>query len=99
MSGYNSADPLSLKYMGITGRWTNHEEKKGYWGPLSQQEATIDAYKQQLASMRTPDAGGDYASVAIRSVTDSMSSITNVIARLSGIRSKVLGRPTSPRFQ
>lgn len=92
MSGYNSDDPLSVKYMGITGRWTNHEEKKGYWGPLSQQEATIEAYRQQLASMRTPDAGGDYASVAIRGVTDSMSSITNVIARLSGIRSKVLGR-------
>jgi hypothetical protein len=92
MSGYNSADPLSIKYMGITGRWTDYEKKEGYWGPLSQQEATIEAHKRQLASMRTPDAGGNYASVAIRQVTQSMSSITGVIARLSGIRSKVLGR-------
>ena len=38
MSGYNSTDPVSLKYMGITGRWTDYEKNLGYWGPLAQQE-------------------------------------------------------------
>lgn len=92
MTGYSGNDPIVLKYMGITGRWENYEKKEGYWGPLSQQEATIEAYKSQLASMRTPDASGDYASIAITGVTQSMNGITNFISRLSGIRSKVLGR-------
>ena len=77
--------------MGITGRWTDYEKKQGYWGPLSQQEATIEAYKNQLASMRTPDAGGDYANLAITGVTNSMTAITSAVSRLSAIRSKVLG--------
>lgn len=40
MQGYNSKDPVSLTYMSKTGRWTNYKEKKGYWGPLAQQEVT-----------------------------------------------------------
>jgi hypothetical protein len=35
MGGYNSSDPVSLKYMGITGRWIDREKNRGYWGPLS----------------------------------------------------------------
>lgn len=92
MGGYFDNDPISLKYMTLTGRWTDYAKKQGYWGPLSQQEAAIEANKNQLASMRTPDASGDYASVAITSVTNSMSSITLVISRLSAIKSKVLAQ-------
>ncbi len=64
MTGYDSSE-VSLKYMSITGRWTDYEKKLGYWGPLAQQEATIQAQKAKLASMRTPDSSGDYANIAI----------------------------------
>ncbi|MFM0201334.1 hypothetical protein PQR53_15850 [Paraburkholderia fungorum] len=91
MIGYNSAEAVSIKYMGQTGRWTNFEEKKGFWGPLAQQEAKIAAEKAKLASMRTPDIGGDYANIAITNVTNAMTSSANLIQTVSGIKSRVLG--------
>ena len=31
LQGYNSSNDISLKYMGLTGRWTDRENNKGYW--------------------------------------------------------------------
>ena len=90
MGGYNSSDELSLKYMGLTGRWIDKEKNTGYWGPLAQQEAAIDAQKAKLAGMRTPDSSGEWAGMAIANVTRSMSEVANIISRLSGIKSRVL---------
>ena len=58
MKGYNGSNEVSLKYMGITGRWVNREEQKGYWGPLAQQEAVLEAQNIKLRSMSTPDTIG-----------------------------------------
>ncbi len=90
MGGYNSSDELSLKYMGLTGRWIDKEKNTGYWGPLAQQEAAIDAQKAKLAGMRTSDSSGEWAGMAIANVTRSMSEVANIISRLSGIKSRVL---------
>lgn len=90
MGGYNSSDEISLKYMGLTGRWVDKEKNTGYWGPLAEQEATIDAQKAKLAGMRTPDSSGEWAGMAIANVTRSMSEVANIISRLSGIKSRVL---------
>lgn len=90
MGGYYGNCEISLKYMGLTGRWTEKENKKGYWGPLAQHEAAILAEKSKLASMRTPDSSSDYALAAISSVTKSMSATAAYIATLSGIRTRVL---------
>ncbi len=92
LSGYNSTDPVSLKYMGITGRWVDREKGTGYWGPLSQQEATIEAEKAKLSSLRVPDSSGEWASVAIGTVTNEMRRTANLISRLSGIKSRVLAK-------
>jgi hypothetical protein len=92
MEGYNSSNPISLMYMGLTGRWTDKENNKGYWGPLAQQEASIAAEKAKLASMRTPDVSTDYAAIAINNVTQAMSASANYISRLSGIKTRVLAR-------
>lgn len=92
MGGYNGSNPISLKYMGITGRWVDREKQTGYWGPLAQQEAAIDAEKAKLASLRTPDSSGEWASVAIANVTNAMTACANSISRLSGIRSRVLAQ-------
>ncbi len=61
MQGYNGTNEISLKYMGLTGRWTNRDEKKGYWGPLAQQEAALAAQNIKLKSLTTPDTSGDWA--------------------------------------
>lgn len=91
MSGYNTTNPTSLKYMGLTGRWTDYEKKLGYWGPLAQQEATIEAERAKLASLRTPDSSSDYAAIAIGNVTSAMTASASMISRLSGIKTRVLG--------
>ncbi len=33
MGGYNATDPISIKYMTLTSRWTNFSKKEGYFGP------------------------------------------------------------------
>jgi len=90
MGGYSSTDPISLKYMSITGRWTDIEKKKGYWGPLAQQEALIIAERAKLAAMRIPDTAGDYALLATSNATNAMTVSANLISRVSGIKSRVL---------
>jgi AbiTii-like protein len=92
MSGYNSSDEISLKYMSITGRWINREKNLGYWGPLAQQEAAIAAEQAKLAALRTPDSSGEWASVAIANVTNAMTQTANNISTLSAIKSRVLAQ-------
>lgn len=92
LGGYNNTNPVSLKYMEITGRWLDHEKGTGYWGPLAQQEASINAEKAKLASLRVPDTSGDYANIAIQHVTGTMTASSNYISRISGIRSRVLAQ-------
>jgi hypothetical protein len=89
MGGYENT-PVGIKYMSLTGRWVDAQKQQGYWGPLSQQETLIQAYRNQLAAMRTPDAGGDYANLAILNVTNAMNAITSNISRMGGIKSRVL---------
>lgn len=90
MGGYNGSNEISLKYMGVTGRWLSKEKQTGYWGPLAQQEAAIEAEKAKLAALRTPDSSGEWASIAIGNVTKAMTQAANNISRLSGIRTRVL---------
>lgn len=92
MGGYDESNEISLKYMNITGRWIDIEKQTGYWGPLAQLEAAMDAEKAKLASLRTPDSSGDWAGAAIVNVTKAMTACTNNISRLSGIRTKVLAQ-------
>ncbi|MBC2724303.1 hypothetical protein [Desulfosporosinus sp.] len=91
MRGYNSSNKISRKYMGLTGRWTDIEKGYGYWGPLAQIEAAIDAQKSQLSAMRIPDSSGDKALLAVNSAANAMSTTSNNISTLSGIKSRVLG--------
>jgi AbiTii len=92
LGGYNNSNPISLKYMTLTGRWLDKEKGSGYWGPLAQQEASINAEKAKLAALRVPDTSGDYANIAIQHVTGAMTTSSNYISRISGIRSRVLAQ-------
>lgn len=89
MRGYNGSDATSLKFMGKTGRWTKKDEKKGYWGPLAQHEAAIEAESIKLRSMTTPNTGGNAGFPVMRMHQQQLTATTNYIAILSGIRSRV----------
>lgn len=90
MKGYNASNEISIKYMGITGRWTNKEEGLGYWGPLAQHESAIEAENIKLRSMSTPDTSGDWAYRVMQMYENQMAATTNYISILSGIKSRVL---------
>lgn len=91
MRGYSSIDPISLKYMSLTGRWTNYEEKKGWWGPLGQHEATIEAKKAQIEATKINSVSGDGAIGVTRITAQNHANLSQSIQALSGVRSKVLG--------
>lgn len=91
LGGYNSTEPLSLDYMGRTGRWVDRKEKKGHWGPLARQEATVDAYKLRLQSLTTQGIGGEGVATAVHKIANDSARIANAIATHSAIKSRVLG--------
>ncbi|MEC7818752.1 MAG: hypothetical protein VX454_08805 [Pseudomonadota bacterium] len=91
MRGYNGTDPVSMKYMSLTGRWTDYAEKKGYWGPLGQHEATIEAKKIQIEATKLTSVAGDGAFGVTRLTAQNHTNLSQSIQKLSGIRSKVLG--------
>lgn len=90
MHGFNQNDPISLKYMAITGRWIDYKERKGYWGPLAQQEAIIQTQQMKLTSSQTPDTSGQWGIKVMSMHQESIKSATSLIHQLSAIRSKVL---------
>ncbi len=90
MKGYNSSSEVALKYMGITGRWTDKEEGKGYWGPLAQHESAIEAQNIKLRSMSTPDTSGDWAFRVMQMYERQVKNTTDYLSTLSGIKTRVL---------
>lgn len=92
MAGYNSSNPTSVKYMGLTGRWLDKEKNTGFWGPLAQQEAALVAETTKLRSLSTPDTSGEWAFRVMQMHESQLAVTTNNITRLSGIKSRVLAR-------
>lgn len=92
MQGYNNTNEISLRYMGLTGRWVNREENKGYWGPLAQQEAILATEMIKLKSLTTPDTSGSMGVAVMGMHQQQTSNATAFIATLSGIKSRVLSR-------
>lgn len=90
--GYNSSTELSLAYMGKTGRWINREKQEGYWMPVAQVDSLIAAKTIELESMTTPNVSGtDYANVVMHNYLNNKSATSSKIAKLTGIKSRVLG--------
>jgi len=59
MNGYYDGDSVSLKYMTLTGRWVNFAERKGWWGPLAQQQANLDSLRSRLEGSKLTSVSGD----------------------------------------
>lgn len=91
MQGYHSSDELALRYMTLTGRWTDYEEKKGFWGPLAQQEASIETLKARIEATKLGSMSGENMVFVVDRLNRSHSNLSTSIMQLSGVRSRVLG--------
>lgn len=105
LKGY-TVTPIGIKYMALTGRWTDKEKKLGFWEPLAQIEHRIESAKLELATLRVPDVsysvssanpnqvvatGALTFSAPVDTVLRQAAGIRNHLNLLGGIRSKVLG--------
>lgn len=91
IEGFNSTGGVSIQYMSKTGRWTNYEEKKGYYQPFPQIEAMINTYTAQLNASGVASVGGDFTIGAINALAKNRGQLTQTITKFTGVRSRVLG--------
>lgn len=91
MQGYHYSDDLSLRYMTLTGRWTDYKEKKGWWGPLAQIQASIESCKTRIDATKLGPMSGDNMVFVVDRINRSHTSLTNMIVQLSGVQSRVMG--------
>ena len=89
MQGYPNNE-LGRKYMDLTGRWTDKENSKGYWFPLSQIEAKIEVENSKLIQLRIPDTSATSALPIIRDIRHAMSETAIRISKLGGIKSRII---------
>jgi AbiTii len=92
MQGYVSSDPLAIKYMTVTGRWTDYEKRLGYWGPFAQQIEILKGANAKLGALRLPDISGDWAYASTTKVLEAINGTQSTITAMSQIRSRVIGR-------
>jgi hypothetical protein len=82
LHGYNSVDPVAVKYMSLTGRWTNKSKEEGYFGPLSVQESLLRAKEAKLKALSMPSISGEWVNLAITNIIQQINSATSEISVL-----------------
>ncbi|MET0240418.1 MAG: hypothetical protein ABW184_11040 [Sphingobium sp.] len=90
MRGYNGQAPNSLRYMTLTGRWTDINEKKGYYAPLAVHEQTIETCKARIEATKIINIEGNWAHRVASDTRALHMSMGQQIATFSGVRSRVL---------
>jgi len=111
LSGFIPDDPVSLKYMLLTGRWLDQAKNQGYWQSLTQIDAQITMNKLQVQQLQVPNivfvpsrssAPEEFseslehfkkaATSPIDQVLEHLKILNAEVARLSGVRAKILAQ-------
>lgn len=87
--GYNSSEELSLKYIGLTGRWTDYEKKIAYWGPISQQEGVLESHKAEMEVIKNFTPSGTYSLLQLHQQQERLSQVAAKVMQMTGIISRV----------
>ena len=95
LNGYSAKDPVALKYMDRTGRWTDREKGIGYWIPLAEINGHLKAMELELQRLEVPDIHyapsssnpnewvGGFAGANITTATRPASDVINRMGALS----------------
>ncbi len=96
--GFGAEDPVSLKWMGMTGRWTDEAHLVGYWIPFAQIESQIAMNKLQIQQVQVPNIHFAPSSAnpselvtgwAGINVTTATAPVSNVLKHLNELNSTV----------
>ena len=94
LEGYPGNDPVALRYMSRTDRWTDQPNNRGYWLPLAQLEGYILATRLEIESLKLPSVNFSpssanphewvtgFGGVHVQSVTQP---VTDVVKKLDGL--------------
>ncbi|KXV75546.1 AbiTii domain-containing protein, partial [Acetobacter cerevisiae] len=80
--GYSSSNPVSLKYMGLTGRWIDYKEGKGHWGSLGQHAVSIETAKARIEA--TSMAGSVSNAGYLNTLSRNHAALSSTIRSLRG---------------
>jgi len=86
---YSSSNPVSLKYMGLTGRWIDYKEGKGHWGSLGQHAVSIETAKARIEA--TSMAGSVSNAGYLNTLSRNHAALSSTIRSLTGVQSRVMG--------
>lgn len=89
INGVPSSDG-GVAWMTRTRRWTDREEKKGYWAPAASLEATRDASQGALnAFSGSVSLSGDYVTIAMRERNGLINQYTKNVSDMEQVLSAV----------
>jgi hypothetical protein len=92
INGVPSSDK-GMQWMTRTRRWTNKEEKEGYWAPAASLEAIRDASQGALnAFSGGVSLSGDYVTIAMRERNGQINQHTNNVSKMEQVLSAIDAR-------
>jgi hypothetical protein len=90
---YDDHDPTALKYLALTERWIDVAGKKAFFAGIAVQEATLDAFKQQLDAVKAFVPSGPYAQMQLNEqrskIAEITPNITNAARVISAVRAQI----------
>ena len=60
--GYPDDNEIAVRYLGYTSRWVDatHTEKGAYWGPIAQQESSVETLTHKLEVIKNFRPSGEW---------------------------------------
>ena len=69
----------------------NYEKKKGYWGPLAEQEwLRLSPTTSSRDHVKLPSLSGDYMALTVNNIMNQSKQLTTDIMSLAGMRTRVM---------
>jgi hypothetical protein len=84
-------DEYGRRHMTRTQRWIDREKDQGWWGPIADAEATINARERQLAASQVASFSGDMSLPASNAHRATLAALASIIENQARIVNRVAG--------